>query len=40
VNMSEDKAQEFFSDGLTEEIITALSKTPKLFVIARHSCPK
>jgi len=37
VNMSEDKSQEYFSDGLTEEIITALSKTPKLFVIARHS---
>ena len=37
VNMSEDKTQEFFSDGLTEEIITALSKTPKLFVIARNS---
>ena len=37
VNMSEDKSQEFFSDGLTEEIITALSKTPRLFVIARNS---
>ena len=37
VNMSDDKSQEFFSDGLTEEIITALSKTPKLFVIARNS---
>jgi adenylate cyclase len=37
VNMSEDPKQEFFSDGITEEIITALSKTPKLFVIARHS---
>ncbi len=37
VNMSEDKSQEYFSDGLTEEIITALSKTPKLFVIARNS---
>jgi len=36
-NMSGEKEQEFFSDGLTEEIITALSKTPKLFVIARHS---
>jgi TolB-like protein/class 3 adenylate cyclase/cytochrome c-type biogenesis protein CcmH/NrfG len=36
-NMSEDKSQEYFSDGLTEEIITALSKTPKLFVIARNS---
>jgi TolB-like protein len=37
VNMSDDKGQEYFSDGLTEEIITALSKTPKLFVIARNS---
>ena len=37
VNMSEDPKQEFFSDGITEEIITALSKIPKLFVIARNS---
>ena len=37
VNMSEDPKQEFFSDGLTEEIITALGKVPKLFVIARNS---
>jgi len=37
VNMSEDPKQEYFSDGITEEIITALSKTPKLFVIARTS---
>ena len=37
VNMSEDPEQEYFSDGITEEIITALSKTPKLFVIARNS---
>jgi adenylate cyclase len=37
VNMSEDKGQEYFSDGLTEEIISALSKAPKLFVIARNS---
>jgi len=37
VNMSDDKSQEYFSDGLTEEIITALSKTPKLFVIASNS---
>ncbi|MBL7205725.1 MAG: tetratricopeptide repeat protein [Desulfobacteraceae bacterium] len=37
VNMSEDPKQEYFSDGITEEIITALSKTPKLFVIARNS---
>jgi TolB-like protein/Tfp pilus assembly protein PilF len=35
--MSEDKEQEFFCDGITEEIITALSKTPKMFVIARNS---
>ena len=37
VNMSEDPKQEFFSDGLTEEVITALSKSPHLFVIARNS---
>ena len=36
-NMSDDPKQEYFSDGLTEEIITALSKTPKLLVIARNS---
>jgi len=36
-NMSDDPKQEYFSDGITEEIITALSKSPKLFVIARHS---
>ncbi len=35
--MSGDPEQEYFSDGLTEEIITALSKIPKLFVIARNS---
>jgi adenylate cyclase len=37
VNMSGDPEQEYFSDGITEEIITALSITPKLFVIARNS---
>jgi adenylate cyclase len=37
VNMSGDPEQEYFSDGITEEIITALSKTPNLFVIARTS---
>jgi len=37
VNMNGDPEQEYFSDGLTEEIITALSKVPKLFVIARDS---
>ncbi len=37
VNMSRDPEQEFFSDGMTEEIITALSKSPYLFVIARQS---
>jgi adenylate cyclase len=36
-NMSGDPDQEYFSDGITEEIITALSKTPELFVIARNS---
>jgi len=37
VNMSEDPKQEYFSDGITENIITALSKVEKLFVIARNS---
>jgi len=37
VNMSGDNEQEYFSNGISEEIITALSKTPKLFVIARTS---
>ena len=36
-NLSGDPAQEYFSDGITEEIITALSKVPKFFVIARNS---
>jgi len=36
-NMSDDPKQEYFSDGITEEIITSLSKTPKLFIIARSS---
>jgi len=36
-NLSGDPKQDYFSDGITEEIITALSKTPKLFVIARNS---
>jgi TolB-like protein/class 3 adenylate cyclase/Tfp pilus assembly protein PilF len=36
-NMSGDPQQEYFSDGLSEEIITALSSVPELFVIARNS---
>ncbi|MBW2251374.1 MAG: tetratricopeptide repeat protein, partial [Deltaproteobacteria bacterium] len=36
-NMSEDPNQEYFSDGISEDIITALSKTDQLFVIARNS---
>ena len=36
-NLSEDPKQEYFSDGITEEIISALSGVPKLFVIARNS---
>lgn len=36
-NMSGDPNQEFFSDGITEAIITTLSIIPDLFVIARHS---
>ncbi len=37
VNISGDPKQEYFSNGLTEEIITGLSKVPRLFVIARNS---
>ena len=37
-NLSADTEQEFFADGLTEDLITELSKAPGLFVIARHSC--
>jgi len=36
-NLSGDPEQEYFSDGLTDEIIALLSKVPKLFVIARNS---
>ena len=36
-NMSKEPDQDYFSDGLTEEIITALAKVPGLFVIARNS---
>jgi adenylate cyclase len=36
-NMSGDPNQEYFSDGITEHIITSLSKVPYLLVIARNS---
>jgi adenylate cyclase len=36
-NMSDDYEQEYFADGISEDIITALSKLPQLFVIARNS---
>jgi adenylate cyclase len=36
-NMSGDPDQEYFSDGITEQIITSLSHAPFLFVIARNS---
>jgi len=37
VNMSGDPSQEYFSDGLTEQIINGLCKVSNLFVIARNS---
>jgi adenylate cyclase len=36
-NMSTDPDQEFFADGIAEDVITALSRYPSLFVIARNS---
>lgn len=36
-NLSGDPNQEYFSDGITEEIITSISKIPGVFVIARQS---
>lgn len=37
VNMSSDKEQEFFSDGLSEELLNVLAQVPQLRVIARTS---
>src|ERR1700730_8635099 len=37
INMSGDRQQEYFSDGISEDIITALSKLRWFFVIARNS---
>jgi len=36
-NMSGDRDQEYFSDGITDDLTTALSRLPDLFVIARTS---
>jgi adenylate cyclase len=36
-NLSGDPEQQYFSDGITEDIITELSRFQSLFVIARHS---
>jgi TolB-like protein len=36
-NMSDDREQDYFADGIVEDITTALSQIPWLFVIARNS---
>jgi adenylate cyclase len=36
-NMSGDPGQEYFSDGMTEDLTTGLSSVPELFVISRNS---
>lgn len=36
-NMSDDPEQEYFSDGISDDIITALSRSPWLFIIARNT---
>jgi TolB-like protein len=38
INMSGDPEQQYFSDGITEDIITELSRYRSLLVIARNSC--
>jgi adenylate cyclase len=40
VNMSGDPQQEFFADGLTEDILTDLSRFHELFVISRNTSAK
>ena len=37
INISEDKANEFFSDGISQELLNLLSKVPQLQVAARTS---
>jgi TolB-like protein len=37
INMSGDREQEYFSDGITDDLTTALARLPDLFVIARTS---
>ena len=37
INMSDDPAQEYFVDGMTEDLITDLAKIESLFVIARNT---
>jgi TolB-like protein len=37
INLSDDADQEYFSDGITEDIITGLSRFPELGVVARNS---
>src|SRR5262249_9126232 len=37
VNMSSDPEQDYFADGLAEDLITDLSRVPGLLVTARHS---
>ncbi|WP_298914075.1 LuxR C-terminal-related transcriptional regulator [uncultured Roseobacter sp.] len=36
-NMSGDREQAYFSDGISDDIITALSRSPWLFIIARNT---
>jgi hypothetical protein len=36
-NLSGDPAQDYFSDGITDDLVTDLSRTPGLFVIDRNS---
>jgi adenylate cyclase len=37
INISNDKEQEYFADGMTDDLLTGLSKLPALFLISRNT---
>lgn len=39
-NLSDDKEQDYFSDGLTEDVLTELARLPRLLVLSRNATAK